>query len=51
MLISELIKELKKYPQDAEVYLGRSDIFGSWVCREVIDDIDIDYCICLVDKE
>lgn len=47
MDIKTLIKELEKYSQDAEVYLSKRDEHGSWVCKEVIDDIGIDYCICL----
>lgn len=50
MEVGELIKELQKYPSDAEVYLADSYHSGSWVCTDITDDTDIDYCIVLYGK-
>lgn len=48
MDVAGLIKELKKQPLDAEVYISQKDCKYSWVCEVVEDDdLNIDWCITL----
>jgi hypothetical protein len=46
MEVCELIKLLKKYPEDMDVYLSVDGSNG--VCRSVVEDMD--YCVFLCDE-